>query len=385
MLREAPKKQPIPAKTLLIAAGSFFLIALLFLVFRSKGGFSLDQKFSQSKRLPILFSVLGEKDEYLFSLYAEFYPSEKKAALFFVNPKTSFDDGDKSLKERGSSAPSYVESVLEDTLDSNIPFKIVWTKQQFQNWINLLGGLNLFFEPKSLHITKNYARNKQTYVLDGEDCFDWMSSLADESMISYIRRLEIQETIILTILEAIHEKKDLLGKQRVTYLHSQMTTNLSAKEWETLMDFLKKEKIHFGVSEVPGEPIARPKQKDEILKANEETVKVAFHKFAGELKSLSFSEGERARIEVLNGTPKNGLARYGKVLLNDKGLKVLSVDNAWDSSFKSSIILNRSGNTQYTDLISDTFQGRRVYFALRKDLGLDATVILGEDFQNSKD
>ncbi|PJZ45284.1 LytR C-terminal domain-containing protein [Leptospira brenneri] len=385
MLREAPKKQPIPAKTLLIAAGSFFLIALLFLVFRSKGGFSLDQKFSQSKRLPILFSVLDEKDEYLFSLYVEFYPNEKKAALFFVNPKTSFDDGEKSLKEKGSSAPSYVESVLEDTLDSSIPFKIVWTKKQFQNWINLLGGLNLFFEPRSLHITKNYERSKQTYILDGEDTFDWMSSLNDESMISYIRRLEIQETVFLTVLESIHEKRDLLSKQRVAYLHTQMTTNLSIKEWETLIDFLKKEKIHFGVSEVPGEPVGRLKLKDEVLKANQETVKVAFHKFSSELRSLSFSEGERARIEVLNGTPKNGLARYGKVLLNDKGLKVLSVDNAWDSSFKSSIILNRSGNTQYTDIISDTFQGRRVYFALRKDLGLDATVILGEDFQNSKD
>lgn len=385
MLRETPQKQGIPAKTLLIAAGAFFLFALLFLILKSKTGFSLDQKFSQSKRLPILFSVLGDKDEYLFSMYAEFYPNEKKAALFFVNPKSSFDDGEKSLKEKGSSAPSYIESVLEDTLDSNIPFKIIWTKEQFQNWVNLMGGLQLFFEPKSLHITKNYNRNKDLYVLDGADCFDWMSTLADESMISYIRRLEIQETVMLTLLETIHEKRDLIAKQKISYLHNQMTTNLSLKEWETLFDFLKKEKIQFGVSEVPGEPVLRTKAKDEILKANEETVKVAFYKFSSELRSPSFGEGERARIEVLNGTAKNGLARYGKVLLNDKGLKVLTVDNAWDSNFKSTVILNRSGNTHYTDLISDTFQGRKVFFSLRKDLGLDATVILGEDFQNSKD
>ncbi|XDD41316.1 LytR C-terminal domain-containing protein [Leptospira sp. WS60.C2] len=385
MLRETPQKQGIPAKTLLIAAGAFFLFALLFLLLKSKTGFSLDQKFSQSKRLPILFSVLGDKDEYLFSMYAEFYPNEKKAALFFVNPKSSFDDGEKSLKEKGSSAPSYIESVLEDTLDSNIPFKIIWTKEQFQNWVNLMGGLQLFFEPKSLHITKNYNRNKDLYVLDGADCFDWMSTLADESMISYIRRLEIQETVMLTLLETIHEKRDLIAKQKISYLHNQMTTNLSLKEWETLFDFLKKEKIQFGVSEVPGEPVLRTKAKDEILKANEETVKVAFYKFSSELRSPSFGEGERARIEVLNGTAKNGLARYGKVLLNDKGLKVLTVDNAWDSNFKSTVILNRSGNTHYTDLISDTFQGRKVFFSLRKDLGLDATVILGEDFQNSKD
>ncbi|MCW7509025.1 LytR C-terminal domain-containing protein [Leptospira levettii] len=385
MLRETKEKQTIPAKTLLIIAGAFFIFAILFLILKSKTGFSLDQKFSQSKRMPILFSVLGDKEEYLFSLYAEFYPNERKAALFFVNPKTSFDDGEKSLKEKGNSAPSYVESVLEDTLDSNIPFKIVWTKEQFQNWVNLLGGLQLFFEPKSLHITKNYNRNKESYVLDGQDCFDWMSSLSDDSMISYFRRLEIQETVMLTLFETIHEKRDSLSKQKLTYLHGQMTTNLSSKEWETLIDFLKKEKIQFGVSEVPGEPVLRPKYKDQILKANEETIKVAFYKFSGELRSPSFSEGERARIEVLNGTAKNGLARYGKVLLNDKGLKVLTVDNAWDSNFKSTVILNRSGNTQYTDLISETFQGRKVFFSLRKDLGLDATVILGEDFQNSKD
>lgn len=385
MLRESSSKQTIPAKTLFIAAGSFFLFALLFLVLKSKTGFSLDQKFSQSKRMPILFSVLGDKEEYLFSMYAEFYPNEKKAALFFVNPKTSFDDGEKSLKEKGNSAPSYVKSVLEDTLDSNIPFKIVWTKEQFQNWINLLGGLHLFFEPKSLHVTENYSRNKESYLLDGPDCFDWMSSLADDSILSYFRRLEIQETVMLTLLETIHEKREQMGKQKVAYLHSQMSTNMSQKEWETFFDFLKKEKLQFGVSEVPGEPVARIKSKDQVLKANEETIKVAFYKFSSDLRSPSFAEGERARIEVLNGTPKNGLAKYGKVLLNDKGLKVLTVDNAWDSNFKSTVILNRSGNTHYTDMISDTFQGRKVFFSLRKDLGLDATVIVGEDFQNSKD
>lgn len=385
MLREAPKKQTIPAKTLLIAAGSFFLFALLFLVLKSKTGFSLDQKFAQSKRMPILFSVLGDKEEYLFSMYAEFYPNEKKAALFFVNPKTSFDDGEKSLKEKGNGAPSYVESILEDTLDSNIPYKIVWTKEQFQNWVNLLGGLHLFFEPKSLHMTQNYSRNKESYLLDGQDCFDWMSSLADDSILSYFRRLEIQETVMLTLLETIHEKRDLIGKQKLIYLHSQMTTNMSQKEWETFFDFLKKEKLQFGVSEVPGEPVARLKSKDQVIKANEETIKVAFFKFSSDLRSPAFAEGERARIEVLNGTSKNGLAKYGKVLLTDKGLKVLTVENAWDSNFKSTVILNRSGNTHYTDMISDTFQGRKVFFSLRKDLGLDATVIVGEDFQNSKD
>lgn len=385
MISNNPRKKGINSKTLLVIAGVFFVFALVSLIIRSKGNFSFDQKLTQSKRLPLLLSVLEENQNLLFSVYIEFYPQDKKAALFFINPKTSFEDNDKTLTDKNDSAPSYLKSNLEDSLNQSIPYKIILSKIQFQNWISILGGLEFFFEPRSGHITKRYDRKINNYVLDGEDCFDWMNSLADEKIISYIKRLEVQETVILTLLETFHSKKETISKSDVQVLFGQMETNLDLKEWESLVDFLKKERIHFGVSELPGEPTLRSKQKDEILKAKQETIKVAFFKFSEDIRSPSFAEGERARIEVLNGTAKNGLARYGKVLLNDKGLKVLSVDNAWDTNFKTSVILNRSGNTQYSDTISDTFQGRKVFYALRKDLGLDATVILGEDFQSSKD
>ncbi|MCZ8342974.1 MAG: LytR C-terminal domain-containing protein [Leptospira sp.] len=384
MISSSPKKRAVSSKYLLVFAGSLFALAILLLIVRSKGGFSFDQKLTQGKRVPILFSVLDEGDTFLFSTYIELYPQEKKAALFFVNPRTSFDEDD-TLLEKKDSAPNYLKSRIEDALDQTVSYRIVLTKSQFQSWIDLIGGIEVFFEPKSGHITKNYDRKKTIYVLDGRDCFDWMTFLSDTKMLSYIKRIEVQETILLTVLEKLHSSRDQISKQTIQVLFEKATTNLDLKEWEALFEFLKKERIHFGVSELPGEPIVRNKQKDEILRAKQETVRVAFLKFSGELRSSSFSEGERARIEVLNGTSKNGLARYGKILLNDKGLKVLTVDNAWDPNFKSSIILNRSGNTQYSDLISETFQGRPVYFALRKDLGLDATVILGEDFQNSKD
>ncbi|MDF3820056.1 LytR C-terminal domain-containing protein [Leptospira sp. 96542] len=385
MISSSPKKPSVSSKNILILAAVFFVIALLFLFLKSKPGFGLDQKITQVKRLPILISVMAEDDVYLFGLYAEFYPLEKKAALFFINPKTSIEDSEKTLIDKGSSAPSYIESILEDTLDQPIPYRIILTKKQLAHWINLMGGIELFFEPRSGHITTNYHRNKTIYTLDGEDCLDWMTALPDEKMISYIRRLEVQETVILSLFESIHFQKENLNKQQLSFLHSQWNTNLSAKEWDTILDFLKKDRTHYSVSELPGEPVLRQKKKDEILKSKKETIKVAFYKFSQDLRSQASKEGERARIEVLNGTAKNGLARYGKVLLNDKGLKVLTVDNAWDHNFKASIILNRSGNTQYTDSISETFQDRKVYFALRKDLGLDATVILGEDFQSSKD
>jgi len=383
MIQESSNNQKKPF-LLLAIAGSVLIVAIMTLFVKNKTGISGDLKLNGPKKTNYLISFVSDGGDYLFSVYAEFYLQEKKAALFFVNPLTSFED-EKTLEDYGKKAPGELYSSLEDILDHSIQNKIVVTETNFQQMINLLGGMELFFEPKSIKTSSKYKRVNRIYNLDGEDCFDVISYMEDRKLLSYIHRLEIQESTLLTLFETIHLKKDLLTKQKIALLHDKIENNLSIKDWELFFEFFKKERVHFGVSELPAEPIARIKKKDEILKTNEETVKVAFSKFSSDVRSSYYSDGERARIEILNGTAKSGLARYGKALLNDKGLKVLSVDNAWDSDFEKSIILNRSGNTQYTDSISETFQGRKVYFALRKDLGLDATIVLGEDFQNSKE
>ena len=383
MLQESKEIQKKPY-LLLIIAGSVLALALITLLFRNKSGLGSDLKFGLGKRTNVLVSILSDSDQYLFSVYAEIYPQEKKAALFFVNPLTSFED-EKTLEDYGKKAPGELDSFLEDILDFSIQHKIIIRENQFHAFINLLGGVEFFFEPKSSRITNRYERKNRIYNLDGEDCFDVISYLEDKKMLSYIHRLELQESMVLSILETIHRKPDSITKQKSVYLHEKIENNMDFKEWDSLLDLFRKEKIHIGVSELPAEPILRIKKKDEILKTKSETVKVALTKFLSDVRSSYYSDGERARIEILNGTEKSGLARYGKSLLNDKGLKVLSVDNAWDTNFDKSVILNRSGNTQYTETISETFQGRNVYFSLRKDLGLDATVVLGEDFQNSKE
>lgn len=379
-----PKSKFSLNQILLAAAIGIFCIALLSLFLRNKSGGGTGLRFGGGKKTVVLFHFLSDKDEFLFSVYAEFYSQEKKAALFFINPLTSLED-EKTLEDYGKKAPDELESSLEDIFDASIPNQITFKASSFRKTVDLLGGIEFFFEPKSNRVTERYERKQKIYRLDGEDAFDVISFLKEKKLIHYIHRLEIQESMFLSFLEAIHHQGESFNKTKVGFLHEQIENNLSLKEWESLFDLFKKEKFTFGVSELPAEPILRTKKKDEILKANEETVKVAFAKFSSDIRSAYFVDGERARIEVLNGTQKSGLARYGKSLLNDKGLKVLSVDNAWDSSFTQSVILNRSGNTHYTDIISETFQGRKVFYALRKDLGLDATVILGEDFQNSKE
>ncbi len=384
MVDSFPNQKSGLLRFLFLATSVICLIAAVLFAYRNFGGFGSETKIVSAKKITFLIHLQSDSDEMIFSVFFELYPKEKKAALFFINPLIAFENETESLLEKKGDAVGVLEKQLKDTLGVSPTYTVSVSETGFRKIIDLFGGIEIFLDPKSPSETLGYKRMKVLYTLDGEDAYDYISFLPDQKTLSYVQRMDRQESLFLTFLESFHEKRETISKANILYLQTLVKSSIPSKDWETLFDFLKKERIHFGISELPGEPILRTKSKDEYLKARQETVKVAFQKFSSELRSVYFSDGDRARIEVLNGTAKNGLAKYGKSLLNEKRLKVLSVGNAWGSDFSKTMILDRSGNTFYADMISETFQGRKVYHVLRKDLGLDASVILGEDFQGNR-
>lgn len=384
MVDSFPNQKSGLLRFLFLTTSAICLIAIVLFAYRHFGGFGSETKIATAKKITFLIHLQSDSDEMIFSVFLELYPREKKAALFFINPLIAFENETESLLEKKGGAVGVLEKQMKDTLGASPTYTVSVSESGFRKAIDLFGGIEIFLDPKSPSETHSYKRMKALYTLDGEDAYDYASFLPDQKTLSYVQRMDRQESLFLTFLESFHEKRESISKANILYLHGLFKSNIPTKDWETLCDYLKKERIHYGISELPGEPILRAKSKDEFLKAKQETVKVAFQKFSSELRSVYFSDGDRARIEVLNGTAKNGLAKYGKSLLNEKRLKVLSVGNAWGSDFSKTMILDRSGNTMYADMISETFQGRKVYHVLRKDLGLDASVILGEDFQGNR-
>jgi hypothetical protein len=160
-------------------------------------------------------------------------------------------------------------------------------------------------------------------------------------------------------------------------------TDLIAEEFISIFSYLQENRLILYVSEMPAEPITvlDGKVKKVQLKVKEEVASIAYSKFESDLKSEDFADGEFARTEILNGTEINGLAKQVKSLLNEKRIKVLATDNAWTLNQANTIIIDRSGNPEYSYKIAEILGIKNIKHIIDKEVGLDTTIILGEDFE----
>lgn len=378
------KKNKTQKLLLIIALVTVLLSGILYLS-RNFGSLKLDKDIGNFKKVTFLLHAISDTDNYYFSVLISLYPKEKKCALFFINPLSSFEGDDETLEQLGSSAPSRLEGELNRILGFNPNFIITINETNFKKIINFVGGIPYYFEPKTFTPSNSFNRPESGYYnLDGKDAYDLFTSLNSNRALDYVARLEKQESAILSFYNKVFLSKDEIKKPWFTFLYSIIQTNMEESEWLSLIDFLLAEEIYFGVSELPGELIGIEKTDRSMLKIKKDTVKIAYNKFEADILSEFFSDTERSRIEVLNGTSINGLAKKAKSLLSENRIKVLSVENAWSSNIKESIVLDRSGNSKVSFKISNTLNNMPRFFIIRKELGLDSTVVLGEDFDKAK-
>jgi polyisoprenyl-teichoic acid--peptidoglycan teichoic acid transferase len=378
-------KKTQPHIIILGVAAFLVVISLGLYISKQFGHLKIDKSITELKRVNFLMHAISEGNEYYFSVWITLYPRDKKVGLYFVNPLSQFESEDDTLIKLKTGALKTVEKELAEILGQSPNYKITIQENNFKRIIDLAGGLPVYFEPKATVTSLKYNRpNNGNYVLDGEDAFDYLTKLDGKEALSFVYRLEKQESALLSFYSFIHNNKELIKKPWLQFFVSLIDTNMSEDEVSSLIDFLLEDEIYFGVSELPGE-IQASSNKDEFsLKIRKDTAKIAFKKFEADLLSEFFADTERSRVEVLNGTSLNGLAKKGKSLLNERRIKVLSVENAWSDDFKESIVLNRSGNTKISTKVAEAIQSQNVFFSIRKELGLDATVVLGENFGKTK-
>jgi LytR cell envelope-related transcriptional attenuator len=86
--------------------------------------------------------------------------------------------------------------------------------------------------------------------------------------------------------------------------------------------------------------------------------------------------GVRIRVEVLNGTGQRGLARRGTTAMRDAGFDVVSTGN-WDTRVDSSLVLVRTGNTEWGALAVKAFGAARLEAPPDSSRYVDLTIVLG--------
>ncbi len=90
---------------------------------------------------------------------------------------------------------------------------------------------------------------------------------------------------------------------------------------------------------------------------------------------------QRASVEVLNGTGVIGAAARVSERLRNMGFDVKTFGNAPDFDQDRSVLIDRSGRSWATKAIADSLGGLPVRSEVSPELYLDATLILGPDWE----
>ena len=93
--------------------------------------------------------------------------------------------------------------------------------------------------------------------------------------------------------------------------------------------------------------------------------------------------GRPPRVEVLNGSGRAGLARAATDRLRSDGFDVVFIGNA-DSAYATSIVFDRVGKKDVADALGASLHIPRVETQLDSTLLLEATVVLGKDWQAAR-
>ncbi|MCE9499900.1 MAG: LytR C-terminal domain-containing protein, partial [Leptospira sp.] len=247
--------------------------------------------------------------------------------------------------------------------------------------IDILGGIPVYLDNNSVISSEKFSRKYGENSMSGEEVADYLKIADKNTPKEYVERLGRQESVLLTFYDNLPSVKQAIRKEWLSFLFGLIETNLAAEELYTLYDYVTSNHFIFSISELPGEPAEHPKSKKKFLQIKEDTAKTAFSRFEKNITSDYFLDGETARVEVLNGTDVTGLAKRVKSILNDKRFKVLSTDNGWLNNQKNTIVIDRSGNAEYSYRIAEALGSKKIRHNIKKESGLDATVLVGEDFE----
>lgn len=370
---------------LLIIAGLFLLISISVYLYKTKSSSFQLRSIGSSKNIDIILHAIGENSEFYFTTWIEVLPKEKKIGLIFVNPLSKFPSEDETLIELNSKAIHVIEKEFPKIIGKKPNFIIRIDSNEFKKIIDIAGGLPVFIEPNINPPSNQYNRKiNLAYKMDGRDALDYLVSIQNNEPLSFVKRLERQESALLSFYHNVKNFHKDIKKGWLNIIYDRLKTNIKLNEFIHLTELVLEENFEFGILELPGEIQLNKEKNLFFLNINMDTARVAYKNFHAELISEFYGDPERARVEVLNGTSITGLAKKGKSLLNENRIKVLTVDNAWDSNFNQTFILDRSGNTLISKKVLKSLSiPSEIYFCIRKDLGLDTTLILGEDFGKS--
>lgn len=326
----------------------------------------------------------------LFNQVVLYNPQTKKTAFVDVPPETGSLIA--SLSRVDALAALYKPDDLKDYLAKvsqliglQVPFYIVLTSDQFEREVDLLSGIELFV-PSVIEESKTDPMTlipSGDLVLDGSKAKDYLIHQDDGEEMS--DRSARHQKIVQALLRRWGENQSFLTHSDVFPLFfGAMKTNLEdvglktflkvteQADWErvVLQRVLGTERV------VDNKRLLFPHYNGTLLL---ETVRQVLEGLAN--KDADQLVNGTLTVEILNGTPKIGLATRTASLFRNFGYEILSAKNADSTTQAETTIIDRTGNPEQAQKLADVIRCGKIVTQSDAPAGSAMiTIILGRDF-----
>ncbi len=374
-------------KLIIIGAGVVVVAVALIVVLRlTSTGF--DRRLNGSAPVGIFFALEDDKNGNAVEIAGQMIilPEQRRVLLLFLNTDAHYEGSDKPVR-----TALFGEDRFSRFTGVPTHYSIRITRTNAARALDALGGLPFFVEETVTFRDSLYQYPRGLNVLPGEQLLEYAMARepgppSDAYLNGIDRLFRIESTVLNLLWKRNHLRDQVSHAKWQAFLVSLVKTDLSAKELIGLFSFLAPEDgVQFNVAEIPLEALppgaAGPEGR---LVVKEKRAQRIFAEYRDNLQSGRLTP-EAFPLEVLNGTETNGLGRRVRQFLQDRGLQGLVAENYRYRPLARTVILERAGNTFIAEKLRDlTGVDRNMVFFRRRASDVNATLILGEDFNVKK-
>lgn len=344
---------------------------------------------------------ISQGEELLFSEVFFYNPKTQKGALLDVPSELGSLIQSESKIEKIAILykPGEIGAVkkkIEDLTGVEIPFYFEIDIEEVEKLVDLLGGLEMFIANPVERVEESsmVLLPSGSLVLDGAKIKSYLLFEGEEKE-PEIETIGRKQKFVQAFLTKLGMKYQELQHENVfPYFENNVHTNLDKQSLLSFIGEMRKldgERIVFqrvlGVHRVvDGKKLLFPHYDGKLLK---ETVNQTIDSLESE-KPASDTQ-LTISLEVLNGTPRNGLASRTSNIFKSFGYDVVNIGNAEHFSYEETIVIDRTGDVNKAQKVANIINCKNIETDLYEEPSqtpdedqdfehVDVTVILGKDF-----
>ena len=373
-----------------------FGIVFSVLTFRSN---PVRDAVSDNRVINTLFVIEDNKKP--LSTYAlMYYPGTKRAAIYDIPGDlglliSRINRVDRIDRVYDPARIGSYENEIEKLLGIDINFSIVITRENLVSLVDLLEGVEIFIPSSVFHMDENgiILFPSGMTVLDGDKAslYAVYSLPHEDSEVEVFRR---QRFFLGLLNRQIQMNESLKNPDAAKMFYSLFKTGMNQS---TLINLFNEfvnidtnrtniQSVGGNLREVSGQMLIIPHWDGNLIK---EIVRQTLGTLTRDIEDHLIERS--LTVEVLNGTAVNGLAGRTADMLRSFGFDVISIGNADNSNYDSTVIIHRAGDQHLVNAFAEVIRCTNIrreitdeqeedIMSLNIEYKADITLLIGRNF-----